>query len=53
MPVQNWPLRIFVRSIGLRRIGEAAITCKDTKGARYVASSSTGKEISAHAGKGH
>jgi hypothetical protein len=51
--IEKWLVRIFARSIGRRRIEEVAIISKDTKGARYAASSSTGKEVSARAVRGH
>jgi hypothetical protein len=36
-----------VRGIGLQKIEEVAIISKDTKGARYVASSLSGRELDA------
>ncbi|HEX5975703.1 MAG TPA: hypothetical protein VFY68_00425 [Nitrososphaeraceae archaeon] len=42
-----------MRSIGQRRTEEVAIISKGTKGARYAVSSSTGKELSAPAVRGH
>jgi hypothetical protein len=51
--IGKWLVRIFVRSIGQRRTEEVAIISKDTKGARYAVSSSTGMELSAPAVRGH
>jgi hypothetical protein len=41
-----------VRGIGLQKIEEVAIISKDTKGARYVASSLSGRESDALVVKG-
>ncbi len=47
-----WLAKMFVRGIGLQKIEEVAITSKDTKDVRYVASSLTGRELDALAVKG-
>ena len=47
-----WLAKMFVRGIGLQKIEEVAITSKNTKDARYVASSLTGRELDALAVKG-
>ena len=50
--IQKWLAEIFVRGIGRQKIEEVAIISKDTKGARYVASSLSGRESDALVVKG-
>jgi hypothetical protein len=45
--IGKWLAVIFVRGIGRQMIEEVAIISKDTKGARYVASSLSGRELDA------
>ena len=50
--IQKWLAEIFVRGIGRRKIEGVAIMSKDTKGARYVVFSLSGRELDARVVKG-